>query len=247
MNLLAIETSTEFCSLAACRGDTVSAMHFPAAQRHGETVLEAVRELLAQAGLALADLDGIAFGQGPGSFTGIRIACGVTQGLALALGIPVKGVSTLLATAEESGADQVIVCLDARMGEVYHAAYIRTAVRDANSDSSRSTVWTTVAAPGLYSPDAVPDVDGAGWTACGTGFSAHGEALGRRYAEGGKIIATLPDAVPTARAILALARPQFQAGAGDDAALALPVYLRDKVALTKVERRGVNAPGTIKA
>lgn len=226
MNLLAIETSTEFCSLAVCRGDTVSAMHFQAAQRHGETVLESTRQLLAQAGLELAGLDGIAFGQGPGSFTGLRIACGVTQGLALALNIPVKGIGTLLALAQESGADKVIACLDARMGEVYHAAYRR---------ESAGSAWVEVAAPGLYNPQAVPLVEGDGWTGCGTGFAAQGDALMERIGQG-RIVATLPQAVPTARAVLALARPLFEAGAGDDAAMALPVYLRDKVALTEHER-----------
>ena len=231
MNLLSIETSTEFCSLAVCRGDVVSAMHFPAAQRHGETVLESMRQLLVEAGLELADLDGIAFGQGPGSFTGLRIACGVTQGLALALSIPVKGIGTLLAVAEASGADKVIACLDARMGEVYHAVYGRDA-------ASR---WVELVAPGLYSPDALPGVDGDGWTACGTGFGAHAAVLAERIGRA-KIAATLAQAQPTARAVLALAKPLFEAGAGEDAAMALPVYLRDKVALTEIERaaqRGV--------
>lgn len=243
MNLLAIETSTEFCSLAACRGDAVSATHFPAAQRHGETVLEAVRALLVQAGLTLQDLDGIAFGHGPGSFTGLRIACGVTQGLALALGIPVKGVSTLLALAEEvrsanggeHGHDKVIACLDARMGEVYHAAFVR---------SAGAPDWQVVSQPGLYRPEAVPVPEGTGWTACGTGFGAHGDVLARRHAGEGRVIATLPEAAPTARAVLALARPQFAAGTVEDAAQALPVYLRDKVALTRIERQAGKVLGT---
>ena len=225
MNLLAIETSTEFCSLAVCRGDAVSAVHFPAAQRHGETVLESTRQLLAGADLVLADLDGIAFGHGPGSFTGLRIACGVTQGLALALDIPVMGIGTLLAVAEASGAGKVIACLDARMGEVYHGLYHR-------DGASR---WIELVAPGLYSPQALPVVDGDGWTACGTGFGAHAAVLTGRIGAT-KIAATLPQAVPTARAVLALAKPLFEAGAGKDAALALPVYLRDKVALTEAER-----------
>jgi tRNA threonylcarbamoyladenosine biosynthesis protein TsaB len=231
MNLLAIETSTEFCSLAACRGEAVRAVHFPAAQRHGETVLESTTMLLADAGIALKDLQGIAFGHGPGSFTGLRIACGVTQGLALALGVPVKGVSTLLATAVETadahGGDRFVVCLDARMGEVYHAAYAR--------DAGAPGGWREVQAPGLYKPAAVPTLEGGSWTACGTGFGAHGEILAARFAAG-QVSSTYPEAVPTARAILALARPTFEAGAGDDAASALPVYVRDKVALTKAER-----------
>ena len=229
MNLLAIETSTEFCSLAACRGDAVRAEHFPAAQRHGEMVLASTAQLLADAGLSLEDLQGIAFGHGPGSFTGLRIACGVTQGLALALGLPVKGVSTLLATAADTahvhGGERFVVCLDARMGEVYHAAY--------EHDATGS--WREVHAPGLYRPESMPVPEGAGWTACGTGFGAHGGVLAGRFAAG-QVGATFPEAVPTARAILELARPAFEAGAGEDAANALPVYVRDKVALTKAER-----------
>jgi tRNA threonylcarbamoyladenosine biosynthesis protein TsaB len=231
MNILAIETSTEFCSLAVGAGDKLHALHFEAAQRHGEIVLDAVARLLAEAGLALKDLSGIAYGRGPGSFTGLRIACGVTQGLALALGIPVCGVGTLLAVAEACGRDKVIACLDARMGEVYHAAYSRA--------GGSGAAWTEIAAPGLYSPDAVPDVPGGGWIGCGTGFGLHGAALAARYggkAGSGRIVATLPDAVPSARAVLALARPRFEAGEGGDAATALPLYLRDKVGLTRAER-----------
>ena len=231
MNLLAIETSTEYCSLAACRGDAVTAVHFPAAQRHGETVLASINQLLADAGLALQDLQGIAFGHGPGSFTGLRIACGVTQGLALALGLPVKGVSTLLATTAETatayGGERFMVCLDARMGEVYHAAYQR--------DAGAANGWREVLGPGLCRPEDVPGLEGPGWTACGTGFGEHGAALAGRF-EAGQVVATFPKAVPTAKAILALARSAFMAGEGEDAAEALPVYIRDKVALTKAER-----------
>ena len=125
MNLLAIETSTEFCSLAVRRGESVHVSHAPAGQRHAEMVLGAIAALLAEAGLGVADLEGIAYGMGPGSFTGLRIACGVTQGLALERGLGVVGVCTLEALAEESEADAVIACLDARMGEIYHAAYVR--------------------------------------------------------------------------------------------------------------------------
>jgi tRNA threonylcarbamoyladenosine biosynthesis protein TsaB len=235
MNLLAIETSTEYCSLAVSRGDAVQTRHFAAAQRHGELVLESARELIAAAGLTLADLEGIAFGHGPGSFTGLRIACGVTQGLALALAIPVKGISTLCALAEECGRDKVIACLDARMGEVYHAAYRREPPPpDDTSGAETGGAWTEVLAPGLYKPQFVPRVDGEGWTGCGSGFAAHGEALAARH--GAALQSVLEGVAPTARAVLQLARPAFEAGAGEDPAMALPVYLRDKVALTVKER-----------
>lgn len=230
MNLLAIETSTEFCSLAVSRGVTVKTRHFAAAQSHGEWVLEGARELIAEAGLALSDLHGIAFGQGPGSFTGLRIACGVTQGLALALSVPVKGISTLCALAEESGRDKVVACLDARMGEVYLAAYCRASA----SAGQNASTWDEVLAPGLYKPQAVPLVDGGGWTGSGSGFAAHGDALAARYE--GQLAETLPQVSPSARAVLAMARPFFASGDTTDAAHALPIYLRDKVALTSRER-----------
>src|SRR5581483_6141868 len=172
MNLLAIETSAEHCSVAAARGDAVFFRHEPAGQRHGELALPMIDAVLAEAGLALADLDGIAYGAGPGAFTGLRIACGVTQGLALARGLPVIGVGTLLAVAEEAaGASErisedfaVVACIDARMREVYHAAYRRTHGR-----------WHEIVAPGLRRPEDVPLADGEDWTGCGSGFAAYRE------------------------------------------------------------------------
>src|SRR5690349_15740794 len=120
MNLLAIETSSDFCSVAAARGDAVFSRHQPAGQRHGELVIPMIDAVLAEAGLALEALDGIAYGAGPGAFTGLRIACGVTQGLALARALPVVGVGTLLALAEEAAreaeVEKVVACIDARMG-----------------------------------------------------------------------------------------------------------------------------------
>ena len=227
LNLLAIETSTEYLSLAVSRGDALFETNLLAGQRHAEMVFDEIRKLLAQAELALADIDGIAYGRGPGSFTGLRVACGVTQGLAFALGIRVQGVITLEAVAEaahaDSGADQVISCIDARMGEVYHAAYRR-----------KGKAWTEVLAPGLYDPAAVPDVPGTGWIGCGSGFAAHQALLGDRYAT--VMTAVRPEMVPTARAGIALARPRFAAGLGGRPADALPLYIRDKVALKKSER-----------
>jgi tRNA threonylcarbamoyladenosine biosynthesis protein TsaB len=223
MNLLAIETSSEFCSVAAARGDAVFARHEPAGQRHGELVIPMIDAVLAEAGLALEALDGIAYGAGPGAFTGLRIACGVTQGLALARGLPVVGVGTLLALSEEAGGEAVIACIDARMREVYHAAYRRAGGR-----------WREVSPPGLHRPDAVPAVEGGGWTGAGSGFAAHRDALAARHA--GALAAVGPDIAPTARAVLALAAPEFAAGRGADAATAVPVYLRDKVAFKTSER-----------
>ena len=228
MNLLAIETSSEFCSVAAARGEGVFSLHEPAGQRHGELLIPMIDAVLSEAQLALEELEGIAYGSGPGSFTGLRISCGVTQGLALARGIPVVGIGTLLAladaAAEEAKHDRVIACIDARMGEVYHAAYRRERGQ-----------WQEVFAPGLYKPGEVPAMQEDGWLGCGSGFAAHGESLKSCYGEA--LVGLRPDVQATARTVLKLAMPVFAAGKGEDAATATPVYIRDKVALKTSERR----------
>ena len=227
MNLLAIDTSTDFCSVAASRGEAVFSRHEHASQRQAETILGMVEEVLAEAGIELARIRGIAYGEGPGSFTGLRIAAGVTQGLALARGIGVIGVGSLLALSEEAAKDgaggRVIACLDAHKGEVYHAAYRRAGAG-----------WEEVSAPGLYRPEAVPLAPGGDWTGCGDGFAAYRERLAARLGE--RVSAIRPEAVPSARAVLKLAMPRFVAGEAKDAATAVPVYLRDKVALKTSER-----------
>lgn len=223
LNLVALETSTEYCSLAVSRGAQVFARSFHAGQRHSELALPVLGELLAQAGLSMRAIEGVAFGAGPGSFTGLRIACGIAQGLALPRNLPVAGIGTLLALAEDCGADKVIACLDARMGEVYHAAYRKSAGK-----------WIEMHAPGVYRPEAVPQVEGGGWMACGSGFRVHGAVLARRYGAG--IARTDAAAVPDAAAMLRLAREAFAAGQGVDAAAAVPLYVRDKVALKSSER-----------
>ncbi len=223
MNLIALETSTEYCSLAVSRGAQVLERNFHAGQKNSELALPALDALLQQAQLGMRDIEGIAYGAGPGSFTGLRIACGIAQGLALARNLPLVGIGTLLALAEDCGADKAIACLDARMGEVYHAVYCR-------NDGH----WMEMHAPALYDPEAVPDVDGEGWTACGSGFRVHGTVLARRYA--GKLTRIVADAKPSAAAVLRLAREEFSAGRGIDAADAVPLYVRDKVALKTSER-----------
>ncbi len=226
MNLLAIDTSTDFCSVAASRGEALFSRHERAGRRQAETILGMIDEVLAEAGIELAQIHGIAYGEGPGSFTGLRIAAGVTQGLALARGIGVIGVGSLLALSEEAGKDgagRVIACLDAHMGEVYHAAYRRAGAG-----------WEEVSAPGLYRPEAVPVAPGEDWTGCGDGFAAYRERLAARLGE--RVSAMRPDAAPSARAVLKLAMPRFAAGEAKDAATAVPFYLRDKVALKTSER-----------
>jgi len=223
VNLVVLETSTEYCSLAVSNGARVCARNFHAGQRHSEMALPVLRELLREAGLELSDVDGVVYGAGPGSFTGLRIACGLAQGLALAHNLPVCGVSTLLALAENCGSDRVIACLDARMGEVYHAVY-----------QKRAADWLEIHEPGVYSPAAVPLVEGSAWVGCGSGFAAHGDALQLRL--GGAITRIDAAALPDAAAMLRLAVHRFERGEGGDAAAAVPHYVRDKVALKASER-----------
>ena len=229
MNLIAIETSTSYCSLAVCKGSEVLSRHIFAEQRHAEILLDDLDGLLREAGITLSDIQGIAFGEGPGAFTGLRIACGVTQGLALARNIPVIGISTLLSVAEASGESRVIACIDARMHEVYHAAFRK-------EDGS----WVEECASGLCAPAVLPLPEGDGWTGCGSGFQAYDELLRLRL--GHRLAGTRPGISPTAAAILALARPRFERGEGKPAAMALPIYLRDKVALKTSERQKVERP-----
>jgi len=224
MNLIAIETSTSYCSLAVSNGDRVASRHILAEQRHAEIALDELVGLLREAELSLEQVQGIAYGEGPGAFTGLRIACGMTQGLAFARNVPVLGIGTLLAVAEESSEANVVVCLDARMGEVYHAAYRK-----------HPEGWREVCAPGLCAPALLPLVDGGDWVGCGSGFQAYAAALGARL--GKRLAAVRADIVPTAAAILRLARPGFERGEGKPAAMALPLYLRDNVALKTSERR----------
>lgn len=223
MKLLALDTSTEYLSLALSLDGQLHARDLHAGQTHSQRILPLLRELLDEAGIALPQLDGIAFGAGPGSFTGLRIGCGVAQGLAFGANLPVVGVCTLQALAEASGADKVIACLDARMGEVYHAAYVR-----------QDGIWQEALPPGLYKPQAVPAVNGAGWVGSGSGWLAYADMLGEAYA--GQLERTLPEAYPHAADIARLASPLFADGLGRPAAEAAPLYVRNKVALKTSER-----------
>lgn len=223
MKILAVDTSTDWCSVALWRDGEIDARETLAGQRHSELLLDMVDALLRGHGMRSRDLDGIAFGAGPGSFTGLRIACGVTQGIAFGAGLPVVGVSTLLALAEAARAERAVCCLDARMGQVYHAAYARSGAR-----------WEMLLGPGLYVPAEAPQLPGSSWTGCGSGFRAHREALEQRYAE--RLSAIMPDVYPHARDIARLAVPEFEQGRAVSAEQAAPVYVRDKVALRSDER-----------
>lgn len=237
MRILALDTSTEYCSVALWQDGAVAERCELAGQKHSEMLLEMLDGVLQDSGLKIQDMDGIAFGMGPGSFTGVRIACGAIQGLALGANLPVAGVCTLQALAEASGQLRVIAALDARMGEIYHAAY-----------EKRDGAWATLSEPCLCKPESAPVVPGDGWFGTGSGFLVHRDKLNAHYA--GQLQGIDGAAIPQAGAIAALGAAQFAQGRGMDAAQALPLYLRDKVALKTNERTRVKqhaAPLRIRA
>jgi tRNA threonylcarbamoyladenosine biosynthesis protein TsaB len=223
MNILALETSTEYCSVALWQDGAVTSRCEAVGQKHSELLMAMIDDLLQATGNRLQAVDGIAFGMGPGSFTGVRIACGVAQGLALGAALPAVGVCTLEALAQAAGHDKVIAVLDARMGEIYHAAYEREGEN-----------WVAASEPCLCKPEDAPFVTGEGWFAAGSGFSVNGSALEAHYE--GQLHGVDGAAVPQASAIAVLGAARLLRGEGVDAAQALPLYLRDKVALTTRER-----------
>jgi tRNA threonylcarbamoyladenosine biosynthesis protein TsaB len=227
--ILAIETSSELASCALLHGSTVIARESSGVRTHSQSVLPMVQELLAEAGVLLADCDAVAFGAGPGSFTGVRTACGVAQGLAFGAGLPVAPLVTLEAMAqacrERSGAGEVLAVLDARMGEVYWAQY--------HFDNG----WQVVLEPALSSPYAVAPLPSPGLVACGNGFAAYPDAFAAKpFADG-----ALADVMPHARELALLAASVVAAGRTVPADQAQPLYLRNKVAYTSAERQAINA------
>lgn len=233
MNLLAFDTSTDVISIAVQHGDAVLLHQGPGGPQASASLIPAVRSLLAQAGLSFDTLDALVFSRGPGSFTGLRTACAVAQGLAFGArggqGIPVLPVDTLLAVAEEAraehGCTQVVAVLDARMDEVYHAQCEWLAAEGR---------WRTDADFGLGAPETVQPPPG--WTVAGNARAPYGE----RLAPAAPHVAALP----TAGALLRLAPALLAAGGAVSASDALPRYIRDKVAKTTAERAAERAAAT---
>lgn len=236
--LLAFDTSTETLAVAACgpRGSCTSIG--PGGPAASAQLLPQINAVLARAGLALADVEAIAFGHGPGAFTGLRTSCAVAQGLGLGLARPLLPLDSLLIVAEDvvdaappqiAGMPTVAVAMDARMDEIYAGVYERGAAG-----------WRTLRAPALYALadwNAVLEHDGRSLhVVAGSALHVFGPRL---HAPGGAL--PRPDERDRAGALLRLARQAWAAGAAIDAAQALPLYLRDKVALTTAERAAVKA------
>ncbi|HEX7750462.1 MAG TPA: tRNA (adenosine(37)-N6)-threonylcarbamoyltransferase complex dimerization subunit type 1 TsaB [Bordetella sp.] len=255
LNLLAFETSSSRCGVALLRDDGdglpwVAQLEHEGAQEHAERLLPMAGELLASAGLAPADLDAVAFGQGPGGFTGLRVACGVAQGVALGLGVPVLPVVSHLAVAEDAQAgpdEAVLVALDARMAEAYLAAYVLEPVLEPLQGPASAAVpaWRVLQPPMLIAAEEVLPwaMDRlAVWSReagrelslrlAGDAWQAYPEAMpvtGLRQA---------PLDRPRAATVARLAREGWLRGEALPPEEAAPLYVRDKVAFTTAERLG---------
>ena len=212
MQVLAFDTSTDWLSVALYDGRDAVEHRERAGQAASARILPAIGELLGAHGISLAQLAGIAYGAGPGSFTGVRIACGVAQGLAFGADLPVYGVPTLGALAQaagrSSGASRVVSCLDAR------------------DDKG----WMLASGPTVCKPDAVAVPPGE-WEGAGDGFAVYPHLAGRLALT--RCAAAL---FPDARSVAEWAWPHLAAGEGVDAAHAEPLYVRHRVALTSAER-----------
>ncbi len=217
MKLLALDTSTETCSVAlTCAGDVIERVEIE--PRHGERLLAMVQEVLAQAGLALTQLDAIAFGRGPGSFTSLRIGAGVVQGLAFGADIPVVPVSSLAALAQGAQAPRILAALDARMQQVYWGAYV----------CGDDGLVTSVADEIVVAPAQAPLPHGQGWIGAGSGWDVYHATLVNQL--GDALAEWRPQLSPQARAVAQLGMAGVVAGHAVAPELALPVYLRDDVA-----------------
>lgn len=225
MKLLALDTSTEFCSTALLCDAEVIFRHILAPRKHADLILPLLDELLAETETSLAQLDAIAFGRGPGSFTGVRIAASVTQGIAFSADKPVVPVSTLAAVAQQAMAEenesQVLTALDARMGEVYWSGYRR------NSEGYAEIVIDEVVTP----PESVQMPESGKWIAAGSGWNVYKETLTE---QSGKLLKNICAEIPPhAAAIARLGEWYFKNKKAVPAEKALPVYLRNKVANKK--------------
>ena len=224
MNLLAFDTSTDTLFIALQRGTALWQHQAAGGANSSATLLPSIQQGLQALGLQFADLDAIVFGRGPGAFTGLRTACAIAQGLALGASKPLLPVDTLLAVAEEAreqhGLTDVMAVLDARMSEVYHAGY-----RWAEG------LWHATHALGLCAPEALQVPEGL--SVVGNAQAAYAERLAPQAAH--------RVALPTATALLRLAPRLMADGHLVDASYALPLYIRDKVALTTAEREAARA------
>ncbi len=225
MKLLAIETSSDACSAALLIENTLEERFEIAPQQHTALILPMVDSLLKQAGLRLNELDALAFGRGPGSFTGVRIAASVVQGLAFGAELPVVPISSLAALAQgvylAHGATRILTATDARMNEVYWAAW----------RLDENALMTLQGDEAVCAPQDAPLPDQAVWFGAGSGWQPYGALLAGRLGE--RLSGYQADSYPHARDVAHLARSAFACGAAVNPEHALPVYLRNEVTWKK--------------
>ncbi len=226
MKLLALDTSANHCSVALSDDDRLWQHCELAPRRHTQLILPMVEALLSETGFALNQLDGLAFGAGPGSFTGLRIAAGIAQGLAFGADLPLAPISTLAALAQrgyaETGATRLLPAFDARMGEVYWGAY----------EVNENGLVVPCIPDGVVAPERVKCPEGEGWHGLGDGWDNYGEVLGQRLGE--IVSARHAEFYCRAQDLLPLAHRDIERGLGVKAEKALPFYLRNEVAWKKV-------------
>lgn len=231
MILLAFETATEACSVALLHGDALIERFEIAPRRHAELALPMAESLLAEAGISRCQLDGIAFGRGPGAFTGVRLAVALAQGLGLALDRPLYPVSTLMALAEPAAGDDgaVLALIDARMGEVYAAGFDVVAGEFKPIDDAER----------VLPPEALHLPQRAHWRVRGSGWASFAQRLLPAF--GSAMIEAEGEALPHAASVARIAARMHAEGQGLAPEDAQPTYLRDKVAQTLGEQ-GKPAP-----
>lgn len=235
MRLLALDTATEACSAALWLDGQVQSRFELAGRTHTQRMLPMIHELMAQAGLGFAQLDGLVCGVGPGSFAGVRIGVGFVKGLALSLDRPVVAISSLQLLAQAAiaqGASQVLAAIDARMDEVYFASFVRDAEGCAREHSPARVI----------APERVQMSGDGFWQAVGTGWGRYEATLRERLAV--HIECVDGTALPRAKHAFALALPCFERGEVISADALAPIYLRDKVALTLEEQLALRAGRT---
>lgn len=227
MNILAIDTATDACTCALEWEGSVVVRHAIEPRRHTEMLLAMIDSVIAQAGAGLDALDAIAYGRGPGSFTGLRIACAVAQGLAFGANRPLVAVSTLQVLASGTHrvheSRRVLAAFDARMGEVYWGGF-----------EWDGAVMAPVFEESVGPPDTVRIPQGDGWTGAGAGWSAHRDVLAPRLAAA--LVGVHAERLPEAIDMLAPARLAVEAGAVLAPEDAAPVYLRSQVARAAPKR-----------
>lgn len=218
MRLLALDTSTTACSVAMWHDGQLFELFETAANRHSSLILGMVDQVLAESGATLRQCDAIAFGCGPGSFTGLRIGVGVVQGLAFGSGIPVVPVSSLAAQAARSGAENVLAAFDARMGQLYWGLY--RAAEGRYVAAGDGNVMVTA-------PKQVGIPAGEHWTAIGTGCDLYEEGI--RTANPDSVITFVRGGFPHAMDVAALGAVEYRMGKAIPAAAAAPEYVRNQV------------------